>query len=252
MASSKNKLGVFIFIAVMGFIFLMVYLCEEDGTATISDPAYEDMYTDEDAAADTGWPPGLEQAGLNLEEDKLKRNYYLILDGSGSMSGSKMDEAKAALTNFIGMVPEGANLALMVFDAAGLSERAALGSPRDLIRERISGVTAEGWTPLKSALEQAYQKISFQGTRQLGYGEYNIVVVTDGEASGGEEPDRIVNRILKESPVVIHTIGFQIGTSHSLNQPGRILYKPADNYEELKEGLEEVLAEMEDFSVTDF
>ena len=78
------------------------------------------------------------------------------------------------------------------------------------------------------------------------------MVVTDGEASSGEEPDSVVRHLLKHSPVVVHTIGFCIGKNHSLNQPGEILYRSAQNKKELTSGLEGVLAEAESFDVTDF
>ena len=60
------------------------------------------------------------------------------------------------------------------------------------------------------------------------------------------------SRLLAESPVVIHTIGFCIGEKHSLNQPGRIDYRAADDPVALARGLSAVLAESPDFTVTDF
>ena len=91
-----------------------------------------------------------------------------------------------------------------------------------------------------------------QGRRQLGYGEYHLIVVTDGQASSGQDPTGVVDEILASSPVVIHTIGFCIGEDHSLNQKGRVLYRTAQNAAELREGLEQVLAEAPDFTVTQF
>jgi uncharacterized protein with von Willebrand factor type A (vWA) domain len=168
------------------------------------------------------------------------------------MKGEKLDIAKRALNEFVKYIPAEANVGLAVFDGRGLSERAALGENRERFINKVQEVAAKGGTPLKNAITLAYQRLKEQGLKQLGYGEYNLVVITDGKASEGQEPKGIVNLILKESPVVIHTIGFRIGTDHSLNQPGRILYKSANNFEELKKGLESVLAELEDFSVSDF
>jgi len=211
-------------------------------------------YISEDSTQEIlkGWPPGIESVERESSENMLKKNYYIIFDASGSMQGDKIITAKKALLEFVKHVPEDANLGLAVFDATGLSERNRLGGNRNDLVDLISRVRAEGGTPLRSALQLAYDKINIQAARQLGYGEYSIIVVTDGEASQGEEPDKIVNRILAESPVSIHTIGFKIGTNHSLNQPGKILYKQANNLMELSAGLEEVLAELEDFSVTDY
>jgi uncharacterized protein YegL len=245
--------GLIIF-GIVVFIIVNINLDDKKSDNTVSstdDTAYEEAYGDS-GEIDEGWPPGIGELETDLAENKLLKNYYLILDGSGSMSGQKMKTAKEALGKFINIVPAEANIGLAVFDEMGLSERAWLGAPREKLLQEIKRVSASGYTPLMSSLNLAYERINTQAARQLGYGEYNIVVVTDGEASDGEEPDYIVDEILMKSPVVIHTIGFQIGEYHSLNQPGRILYKSANNFEELSEGLEEVLAEMEDFSVSDF
>lgn len=200
----------------------------------------------------TEWPPGVGEQEVALEENLLAANYYVIFDGSGSMKGDKLRVAKQALSEFVNHIPAGAKVGLAAFDQRQLSERAVLGEPRESIIAQIDGVQAKGSTPLRDAINLAYQKLTAQGLKQLGYGEYHLVVITDGAASEGQDPTGVVNQILQESPVVIHTIGFQIGQDHSLNQPGRILYTAANNLEELQKGLESVLAELEDFSVADF
>ena len=115
-----------------------------------------------------------------------------------------------------------------------------------------NAVHPSGGTPLKNAIQQAYQRLTEQARQQLGYGEYHLVVVTDGEATTGEEPDRVVAEMLAYSPVVLHTIGFCISDRHSLNQPGKIVYKAAKDVAGLKQGLASVLAEAEDFSVAQY
>lgn len=190
---------------------------------------------------------------MTLEENPVTKNYYFIFDGSGSMnSNQKIQTAKKALKEFVRVLPADAKTGLLAFGRKGLSERHPLSVDRNSLIREIDSITASGRTPLKSAIEMGYNKLTSQGRKQLGYGEYNIVIITDGEASEGEDPRRVVNLILKESPVVIHTIGFQIGTNHSLNQPGKIYYKSANNLQELTAGLENVLAELEDFSLTNF
>jgi hypothetical protein len=58
-----------------------------------------------------------------------------------------------------------------------------------------------------------------------------------------------VDRILGNpaNPVQIYTIGFCISES-ALNQPDRIIYQSANNPEELRKGLERVLAESTRFT----
>ncbi|MET0009605.1 MAG: hypothetical protein ABW109_17225, partial [Candidatus Thiodiazotropha sp. 6PLUC4] len=109
-----------------------------------------------------------------------------------------------------------------------------------------------GNTPLATAITRGYEALNRQASIQLGYGEYHLVVITDGEASEGEYPDKIIKRILTESPVDVHTIGFCIGRQHVLNQPRYLSYQAADNVQALRQGLQDVLAESPAFTVSSF
>jgi Ca-activated chloride channel family protein len=206
------------------------------------------------------WPSLDANTETSIAEQLVVSNYYVILDGSGSMeeqkcSGnrSKMAAAKDAMLAFAEQFPATANLGLAVFDGNSLSQRVALGAvDADAITKEVLKTQPNGGTPLLNAITLGYQALEAQARRQLGYGEYHLVVLTDGEANSGQDPTPAVNRILSESPVVIHTIGFCIGKRHSLNQPGRIDYRAADDLDSLKQGLAAVLAESPDFIVTDF
>lgn len=208
------------------------------------------------------WPPAIEDASepSTRPEGLLATNYYVVLDGSGSMAETgcsggtnKMQAAMQALATFARSVPAEANFALAVFNRGGVDELIPLGRGN---QERIEALQQRiepgGSTPLRSSIAMAYERLSEQGSRQLGYGEYHLVVITDGKASGGEDPTPVVRTILSESPVTLHTIGFCIGTDHALNQPGRSFYRAADNPEDLRRGLEEVLAEAPAFDITRF
>ncbi len=207
------------------------------------------------------WPPLSEQSGPVLPEARLTtKNYYVVFDGSGSMGGSsctmednKLYSAKGALAHFAAGLPRDAQIGMLAFDATGLSERVSLQPYDQNIFDRaVAAVTADGGTPLSRAITLAHQQLTAQAKLQLGYGEYHLVVVTDGEANEGEEPNAVVDQILAESPVIIHTIGFCIDQRHSLNQPGRVRYLAADNDQALQQGLESVLAEAPEFEVISF
>ncbi|MBI5210581.1 MAG: VWA domain-containing protein [Elusimicrobia bacterium] len=208
------------------------------------------------------WPPSAGAGDkAELAPNLTMRNYYVILDGSGSMADKgcsgdvpKLDAAKKALSDFSKAVPRNAQLGLLSFDGRGVAERVPLGlDNRDRFMEEVQKVAAGANTPLRSAISMGIVKLEDAARRQLGYGEYNLVVVTDGEAvPESEDPRGVVNAVLGRTPIAIHTIGFCIGANHSLNQPGRTLYKTAQNPQELKAGLEDVLAESEKFDVSGF
>lgn len=205
-------------------------------------------------------PPPPEDETLVLSDNLITKNYYVILDGSGSMnikdcSGgeTKSTVAGKALSTFVNLVPKDANLGLLIFDYKGLSERVPLGiNNRDNFIKQVNNVEPGSNTPLHDAINLSYEILLAQGSLQLGYGEYYIVVVTDGEASSGQDPRRLVNYILDKTPIVVYTIGFCIKENHSLNQPGHTIYKKADSPQELVEGLKGVLAEAQEFDVTNF
>ncbi len=208
---------------------------------------------------ENSWPPASDKSATPDTKDLTTSNYYLILDGSGSMgenncSGSKrkIEVAVDAVSTFAQNLPKEANFGLAVFINSQLRELRPLGPSNSTGLDQLRTIRPSGGTPLKDALKFGYQKLLTQGQRQQGYGEYHLVMVTDGLASDGQEPSRMVDRILEESPVVLHTIGFCIRSHDVLNQPKRLYYRSATDPESLRRGLDSVLAEAPAFAVDQF
>jgi uncharacterized protein YegL len=207
------------------------------------------------------WPPTSSVAvDLVHGDERLTKNFYIILDGSGSMASygcsGKLTKAQAAimaLVNFRKAVGDDANLGLLIFDQKGTSERVPLGSNNaEAFASALVSMEVGGGTPLGTAMEKGLSALETQARAQQGYGEYNLVIVTDGEANENDAPGPMVKKLTADTPVLVHTIGFCIGEDHALNQPGLTIYKAANNPKELASGLEEVLAESETFSVAEF
>jgi len=184
------------------------------------------------------------------------RNFYIIMDGSGSMhdaldtecSGdktfsTKMEGAQWALIQFLDSVPEDVNLGFYLFDNNGEREVVPLGANnRDQIRQAVEQIQEGGSTPLADAMALATQKLVKQYQKQLGYGEFRIIVVTDGIANS--IPDAAL--YAAESGMPIYTIGLCVGSNHPLRKYS-VSYKAADNFQDLASGLKETLAELEQF-----
>jgi len=185
----------------------------------------------------------------------LATNYYIVLDGSGSMRESncaagktKMNASIDALEQFLQGAPKDANYGLSIFNQGRFLELSALGKIAEL-RQKLS---PDGGTPLASATLEAQLRLEEQANKQLGYGEYNLVLITDGEAEPNQDPKPVVDRILQETPLNISVIGFCIDEDNVLNQPGYIQYRTATDPKSLKESLQSVLAESVDFNVSAF
>ena len=190
----------------------------------------------------------------------LAKNYYFVLDGSGSMkerkcSGrrSKLEVAVDALATFAKELSPDANFGFSIFNRGEIHELIPLGSgQRDQVQRLASRFIPDGATPLYSAIKFALDRLTDQGRRQLGYGDYNLVIVTDGLASRGQDPTPIVTYIIEQTPINLHTIGFCISDQHSLNQPNFSNYHSGNDPASLSRGLKAVLAEAPVFDVTKF
>ncbi len=262
------KKKIIISISLLGLILWVS--CGQDNTQTSSKKpsqktaqktsSKQTNTTNNDDRASKEWPFVDEnQQNEEIAENLLTKNFILIFDGSGSMDKSKCSDGKAKIQVAKEAVIEWSktlnldiNLGLVAFHNFGWVERpVAKGERTDFINS-IQNITAGDTTPLTEAFKKAYIKLSKQGRHQLGYGEYTIIVVTDGIANKPDLLSKKVIEILGQSPINIHTIGFCIDQQHSLNQPGSIIYKSANNPEALRQGLQEVLAESESFDESEF
>lgn len=268
MAGKKKKSNWTVVFVIVAGIVLYKMVFDDGGTGSrqpvqapaVSPSAPGRLNTYGTQGVRNDWP-SMAEGSVSELQDKLARNYYVILDDSGSMKSdicatghsSRLSAAIEALAIFAEGLPAQANIGVMSFDGGQFSELLPLGRRgSDEIRALARRVVAGGNTPLATAIGHGYEALRRQGAAQIGYGEYHLVVITDGEASSGEYPDAIINQIVTESPVDIHTIGFCIGREHVLNQPSYLSYQSADNVQALRQGLQDVLAEAPVFTVTRF
>lgn len=210
---------------------------------------------------------GRDKVQIPLDENipgasaSLTRNFYFVFDGSGSMADSpdgscvgdqrfrtKVEGAKWAVREFISKVPRDVNLGLYVFDGNGEREVVTLGpGNQQKFLQEVDTISANGGTPLARGMRVATEHLVNQYKKQLGYGEYRLVVVTDGQADS--IPDASLNAIRYNIP--IYAIGLCIGDNHPLRQYA-FSYRAADSADDLRRGLEDTLAELPSFDVQEF
>lgn len=256
----SGKAGVnLVIVAILMWIVWNTYQSNRS-TSSSGSPQQLSTALDSEPAPKSPWPFLQEDKKEQVADNLLASNIYIVFDASGSMgdggcSGgeSKIRVAKRAVLEFAKSIPANINLGMVAFDNSGTRERLPL-SPLNYqnLESSITAVRYGGGTPLSAAMRIGYKALTEQGKKQLGYGEYHLLVVTDGRANNVSDLNIEVNRILKYSPVVIDTIGFCIDESHSLHQPGKTNYSTASDYDSLVKGMRSVLAEAPSFSVSEF
>lgn len=195
-------------------------------------------------------------------EVSLRRNWYFVIDGSGSMADrpprssggdkqfrSKMEGAIWAVLTTVENLPPDVNLGLYVFDTYGQREVIPLGANnRTAFVKAVNSIRAGGGTPLGDAIAKGAEALATQYRAQLGYGEYRLFVVTDGDAS--DNLSYGVNKALAYR-MPIYTIGFGISGGHALRQSS-VSYKSADSASDVKQGLAEATAELDVYDPANF
>ncbi|MGD7653288.1 MAG: vWA domain-containing protein, partial [Verrucomicrobiales bacterium] len=182
------------------------------------------------------------------------QNAYIVFDGSGSMSGQPIQEAKRAVSAFVKGAPDDLNIGLFVFDANSYSGRevAPLGrgdDQRKHLLEQIQTISAGGGTPLGGAIQTGSEALIAQFQKQLRYGDIRLIVVTDGMASDSNRFERGI-AFARANHVPIYTIGFRIRNAHPLRKYSEA-YLTASDEQELLDAMRETLAELDDDAVID-
>ena len=232
-------------------LFLALVGCEERPGIT--------EYSRETAAVSEAAGPASDREPIrNASPDgsmmDTSSNAYIVFDGSGSMAGEPIAQAKRAATAFIAGAPDDLNIGLAVFDGKRMDGREIVPigrgpEQRQKLKAEIAAVEAGGGTPLGAAIRIGTDALIKQFQKQLRYGDIRLIVVTDGAASDGRDFMDSID-FAKKYHVPIYTIGFRIGGSHPLRQYSEA-YFTADDEKQLLQAMEETLAELDDSTVID-
>ena len=127
-----------------------------------------------------------------VAERTLRRDVVGVLDISGSMSGEKLDQAKAAVAQMVGALRPGDRFRLIAFsstvrrDSPGWSN--ATPANVQAAQEWVRALAAEGGTNIAGALTEAFATPPAEGA--LGI----VLFLTDGLPTVGEtDPERIAD-----------------------------------------------------------
>ena len=193
-------------------------------------------------------------------EVSLARNFYFLFDCSGSMgencSGKKkIQGAKDAMLRFLKNVPDDANVGILAFglnNDDGCEEILPLSKNNySALEKAIAPLKPTDGTPLGNALFIGTQKLVDQYKKQLGYGEYRLIVITDGYASNMGHMIKACKNLSKFGFISLYSIGLCMDTDNPLKDFA-LSSRDASNYEELEKALVETAAETDTFDSSVF
>ncbi len=143
----------------------------------------------------------------------VPRDVTLVVDISGSMSGTKLEQAKAGLTQALGTLAPADRFRVIAFSSAVRSFRESFvaAAPDNVTAARtfVEALQADGGTNIQGALDAALDTPAAEG--RLGM----VVFMTDGLPSVGEQaPDHLADEAARRSR---GTRIFTVGVGHDVN-----------------------------------
>jgi Ca-activated chloride channel family protein len=145
--------------------------------------------------------------------DVLPRDVTVVLDVSGSMSGSKLEQAKDAIRQLLGSLSGDDRFRLLAFSngirAHSMEWSRATTDELRAAREWVESLRADGGTNIAGALEEAFRLESSEERLPI------VLFLTDGLPSVGEQnPERIAQQA--EDDRGRHRV-FAFGVGHDVN-----------------------------------
>lgn len=190
-------------------------------------------------------------SSIAAANDIVNENIVIVLDNSGSMDGdfhgqTRMDAAKNALQLVIRQLPDSTNIGLVTINPVNFSDGTTTNwiypiskIDKDKLSNYIKVLYSNGGTPLG-----AYIKVGADALLELRkkqkYGNYRLIVVTDGEAGDSQLLEKYVPDVMRRG-IRFDVIGVAL-SNHTLSKKVTS-YRSADDQQSLVQAVKEVLAE---------
>lgn len=145
------------------------------------------------------------QAQEPIRTTSDERDIVLVLDTSGSMSGTPMEETKKAATNFINTIlEEDASIGVVNYEdsARQLSD---FSIDKSRLTEVVTDISDGGGTNIESGLAEAKSMLDSSNAKKK-----ILVLMSDGEPNTGKEGDDLIAYAdeIKNDDILIYTLGF--------------------------------------------
>ena len=169
-----------------------------------------------------------------MDEAQGNANVMLVIDRSGSMSGSPISSAKNSANLFIDYMEAEDMAGVVSFSSSARYDyHLATLTPevKNSIKQKINSIYASGVTAIGSGMRYGLNDL-------LNYGNPNnpwaIVLLSDGYHNSGENPNNVIPSI-KASNIQVYTVGLGSSVDQKLlgsiadQTGGKYYYSPTDS-----------------------
>lgn len=176
------------------------------------------------------------------------QNVVVVVDDSGSMDEPmrklgvrRIDAAKEALRIVLAKLSSDAQIGIVALNNGWILPLQQID--RSQVDAQIARIEAMGGTPLGAVLKAGMDELLKKRADQI-YGDYRLLVVTDGEANDQDFLLSILPDVMARG-VTVDVIGVDMQSDHSLATEVHS-YRRADDPDSLQVAISEALAEAEE------
>ena len=170
----------------------------------------------------------------------------VILDNSGSMAermpggSTRLEAAKQALMRVLEQAPADADLGVLLLNPGPNGNWLVPLGPvdPDQVQRAVGGLWPDGGTPLGSTMKTAADAL-LALRQQQRYGNYKLLIVTDGEANDGQLVEQYLPEIQARG-LLVDVIGVSMAEDHSL-ATRTSTYRNANDPASLEKAISEVV-----------
>ncbi len=144
--------------------------------------------------------PDFELIAPEEQAQSGEMSVVLVVDHSGSMGGSPMEDTKKAVSNFVKNVDDAARVGLVIFDDSA-SVECELTGDRNAVLRAVRAVEADGGTNIYSGLEKAGEVLNHVSGRKI------VILLSDGEDGSRDSIDTVLDDLNRKN-IYVYSVGF--------------------------------------------
>ena len=149
---------------------------------------------------------------VDTSAENAGSNVCLVVDHSGSMTGTNLEQAQRAVSSFIQTAGSKMKTGLVAFDDVA-EMLCPMTESTDMVQRAVDNLTADGGTHIANGLVSAMNALQNQSGNRV------IILLSDGEDSeeSANQMDSVINQLTQQG-IVVYAVGFDFADSAYLSR----------------------------------